>query len=68
MAYLNPSNCTVDKNSGGIVFHGTPETRAIAQVQKQLNRLEAKLDLLIQSLPTCKQENQNFQDTHISPS
>ena len=50
MAHLTKHNCSVDPSSGGIVFTGSPELRAIKQLQFDINRLSAKVDSLIDLL------------------
>lgn len=57
MAMLTNSNCTVDKESGGVIYHGSPELREIVKLQKQMKELHEenktlndKLDSILELL------------------
>ena len=48
MIPLHKGNSTIDPNSGAIIFNGSPELRAICELQKSIKTLNTKLDLLIE--------------------
>lgn len=50
MAILTNHNCVVDANSGGVVFTGSPELRAIRQLKSEILQLHAKMDTVIELL------------------
>lgn len=57
MPILNESNSSVDKNSGAVFFHRSPELNSIIQLQREvkeinekLNKLDEKLDKIIRML------------------
>ena len=47
MIPLNKGNSTIDPNSGAIIFNGSPELRAICELQQTLKAINNKLDVLI---------------------
>lgn len=53
---LNNSNCTVDKESGAVIFHGSPELQEIVKLKKHVKTLEDKIDTLIELLKGGKQD------------
>ena len=50
MALLTKNNCKVDSQSGGVVFTGSPELRAIQQIKSEIHQLNNKVDTLIKLL------------------
>lgn len=63
MTMLNQGNCTVDKESGGVIFHGSPELREIVKLQKQIKELREenktlndKLDSILELLKGGNQD------------
>lgn len=50
MAQLTSDNCIVDPKSGGVVFKGSPEFRAIQQIKSEIHQLNTKIDILIELL------------------
>ena len=50
MAHLTPSNCSIQKESGGIIFHSSPEIIALSRIENKLNNLENKLNTIISLL------------------
>lgn len=50
MIPLNKGNSTIDPNSGAIIFNGSPELRAICELQENVSLLSNKLDKIIELL------------------
>lgn len=70
---LNTNNCTVDEGSGAIIFHGSPELKAINALQKQIkdlckeNRiLNEKLDTILLLLKGGGQDGREMENTRFS--
>lgn len=50
MANLTDNNCSVDKNSGAVFFHKSPELKEILTLKKEVKNLNEKLDRILQIL------------------
>ena len=50
MTPLHKGNSTIDRNSGAIIFTGSPELQAICELQKTVKTLNTKLDTIIEIL------------------
>ena len=50
MANLNQNNYSVDKNSGAVIFHKSPELLEIIELKKEIKRVNEKLDILCKLL------------------
>ena len=72
MEPLNKGNSTIDPNSGAIIFKGTPELRAIRDLQETLKSTNKKLDMIINLLykggvnDGGKMESTGFSQNHDS--
>jgi len=49
---LNANNCTVDKESGAVIFHGSPELKAINALQKQIKDLREENKTINEKIDT----------------
>ena len=43
---LNQNNCTVDKETGAVIFHKSPELQETLKLQTQVKELNTKVDKL----------------------
>lgn len=50
MTPLNKGNSVIDPHSGAILFKGTPEFRAICELQTKVAGISQKLDTIIELL------------------
>lgn len=50
MPSLNQNNSTVDKESGAVIFHQSPELQEIVKLKKEIRQLNGKVDELIELL------------------
>ena len=47
MALLNSGNSRIDKNSGAIIFDGSPEFKEILKIREDLKDINLKLEKLL---------------------
>ena len=50
MLPLHKGNSTIDPHSGAIIFTGSPELRAVCELQSEIKRVNSKLDKIIELL------------------
>lgn len=46
MANLSMNNCSIDKESGAVIFHKSPELQETLKLQTEINKLNQKVDKL----------------------
>ena len=46
MPRLNESNSSIDKNSGAVMFHCSPELKELKQLKQEISKLNNKIDTL----------------------
>lgn len=70
---LNANNCTIDEESGAVIFHISSELKAINALQKQIkdlckeNRiLNEKLDTVLLLLEGGGQDGREMENTRFS--
>lgn len=66
MAILNRNNCHVDHNSGGVIFHGSPELQEIINVRADIRALNTKLDKLMELIEGGVQIGREMEDPRLS--
>ena len=47
---LTTSNCSVDKNSGAVIIHRSPELVELIKLKSEVKELHNKLDTILQLL------------------
>ena len=47
---LNGNNYSVDKESGAVIFHKSPELQEILKIKKEIKNLNDKMDKIIKLL------------------
>ena len=62
MAHLNNNNSRVDKGSGAIIFNGSPELQEIMKLQRRMNTLEHKLNVIIALLERGEGHGRQMED------
>ena len=50
MPRLTESNSSVDKNSGAVMFHKSPELKNILLLRQEVKNLNEKMDMIIELL------------------
>ena len=50
MAKLTESNSSVDKNSGAVMFHKSPELNELILLRKEVKELNQKMDVILNLL------------------
>lgn len=50
MPMLTDSNCSVDKESGAVIFHKSPELLELIELKKEVRDLSTKLDKVLELL------------------
>lgn len=66
MTVLNRNNCHVDPNSGGVIFHGSPELQEISNVRADIRALNTKLDKLMELIEGGVQIGRKMEDPRLS--
>ena len=57
------SNCSLDKNSGAILFPKSPELKQLKELRKEIKEMQSKLDCIIQYLiANNKSEKENLNE------
>ena len=47
MARLTPDNSSVDKDSGAVIFHKSPELLELAKIKTEMQEINQKLDKVL---------------------
>lgn len=50
MPMLNNGNSSVDKSSGAVMFHKSPELLEIMRLRNDIKRLDEKMDVILEIL------------------
>lgn len=50
MPTLNNGNSSVDKSSGAVIFHKSPELLEIIRLREDVKKLDAKMDAVLEIL------------------
>lgn len=50
MPVLNDGNSSVDKSSGAVLFHKSPELLEIMRLREDIKRLDEKVDVILEIL------------------
>lgn len=50
MPMLNNGNSSVDKSSGAVMFHKSPELLEIMRLREDIKRLDEKVDVILEIL------------------
>ena len=50
MPMLNNGNSSVDKSSGAVMFHKSPELLEIIRLREDIKRLDEKMDVILEIL------------------
>ena len=50
MVVLTESNSSVDKNSGAVIFHKSPELQELFLLRKEVKELNTKMDTILNLL------------------
>ena len=50
MTMLNNGNSSVDKSSGAVMFHKSPELLEIMRLRDDIKRLDEKMDVILEIL------------------
>lgn len=50
MVVLTESNSSVDKNSGAVIFHKSPELQELLLLRKEVKELNTKMDTILNLL------------------
>lgn len=50
MAKLTETNSSIDKNSGAVMFHKSPELNEIIRIRKEIQELNQKIDIILNLL------------------
>lgn len=50
MPMLNNGNSSVDKSSGAVMFHKSPELLEIMRLREDIKRLDEKMDVILEIL------------------
>ena len=50
MVVLTESNSSVDKNSGAVIFHKSPELKELLLLRKEVKELNTKMDTILNLL------------------
>lgn len=50
MPVLNDGNSSVDKSSGAVMFHKSPELLEIMRLREDIKRLDEKVDVILEIL------------------
>lgn len=50
MPILNNGNSSVDKSSGAVMFHKSPELLEIMRLREDIKRLDEKVDVILEIL------------------
>lgn len=50
MVVLTESNISVDKNSGAVIFHKSPELKELLLLRKEVKELNDKMDVILNLL------------------
>ena len=50
MLVLTESNSSVDKNSGAVIFHKSPELQELLLLRKEVKELNTKMDTILNLL------------------
>lgn len=50
MPILNNGNSSVDKSSGAVMFHKSPELLEIMRLRNDIKRLDEKMDVILEIL------------------
>lgn len=66
MAQLTKNNCLVDPKSGGVVFTGSPEMRAIRDLSNKVDKLHVKIDVLIKLLEGVNENGRKVETSRFS--
>lgn len=56
---LSSSNCSVDKETGAVMFHKSPELQELLSLKKEVHDLNKKVDVLIEYIQTLKGGSEN---------
>lgn len=57
MAQLNNDNCSIQKDSGAVIFHKSPELTETIKLRQDINELSKKIDTLLKCLQKEGDEN-----------
>lgn len=55
MPRLTDSNCSVDKDSGAVMFHKSPELLEVIKLRKEVKDLNSKMDEILEILKGGKE-------------
>ena len=58
MPILTQSNSSVDKNSGAVMFHKSPELKNILLLRQEVNELNKKVDTILELLKGGKKHGE----------
>lgn len=61
MPRLTENNSSVDKESGAVMFHRSPELLEIMKLRKEVENLNTKMDLIIGILLKSEIENNQIE-------
>ncbi len=50
MAVLDQTNSTVDKETGAVMFHKSPELQLLTKLEKEVQEVNSKLDEVLRLL------------------
>ena len=57
---LTPSNCSVDKNSGAVIIHKSPELVELTKLKSEIKDIQNKLDTILQLLQGDKNHDKTM--------
>lgn len=60
MANLNSSNCSVDKESGAVIFHKSPELQEMLRLRREIADLNRKMDTILKLLEGGKEDGEEM--------
>ena len=57
---LNNSNCSVDKETGAVMVHKSPELQEILRLRQEVSSLNEKMDTILKLLKGGKEDGQKM--------
>lgn len=57
---LTSSNCSVDKNSGAVIIHKSPELVELTKLKSEIKDIQNKLDTILQLLQGDKNHDKTM--------